>query len=129
MSPDEVFIYPDQMGELMSSTLLGVPKPEAKKVRGTATGKPKPQVPDLPEVKPRTAVPSDSIPADSTVLSPDSLTLPDSVTTLMPDSLALPESEMPVPDEPADAADGNGSGATLPEPQPAVIPNDEEKEQ
>lgn len=129
MSPDEVFIYPDQMGELMSSTLLGVPKPEAKKVRGTATGKPKPQVPDLPEVKPRTAVPSDSIPADSTVLSPDSLTLPDSVTTLMPDSLALPESEMPVPDEPADPADGNGSGATLPEPHPAVIPNDEEKEQ
>ncbi|MDE6484131.1 MAG: hypothetical protein K2L14_01900, partial [Duncaniella sp.] len=43
MSPAEVFDYPPEMDNLLANPILARPRPDYKTVRGTVTGRPKPQ--------------------------------------------------------------------------------------
>lgn len=51
MSPDEVFDYPAEMSDLKSQQLFGPVRPDAYKVRGSATGRPRPQTPQTPQLQ------------------------------------------------------------------------------
>ena len=78
MAPDEVFDYPPEMADLKSQQLFGKMRPDAYTVRGTATGRPKPQTPQTPvPQRPAVTEPGDSLALkpDSTMLTPDSLSL------------------------------------------------------
>lgn len=78
MAPDEVFDYPPEMADLKSQQLFGKMRPDAYTVRGTATGRPKPQTPQTPvPQRPTATEPGDSLALkpDSTMLTPDSLSL------------------------------------------------------
>ncbi len=50
MSPSEVFDYPAEMDNLLANPILARPRPDYKTVRGTVTGRPKPQ--SIPEDAP-----------------------------------------------------------------------------
>ena len=102
MAPAEVFDYPAEMADLKAQQLMGRIRPDAYKIRGTATGRPKPLEPDLPE--PTAPVhPADSLSTDS-ITVPDSIALPDSIPAPveLPDSLAVPQPDFipATPEEP-----------------------------
>lgn len=121
LAPDDIFEYPEQMADLMSSTLLGVPKPESKKVRGTATGKPRPQVPQIPESAPQTISLPDSLSLDTVPVYND--TIPNYGE---PQQFGRPGFEPEGDDNPETPAD---IPADNPVEEPATLPSTEENEE
>lgn len=73
---DDVFSYPPEMADLKASTILGTPRPDSKTIRGTATGRPRPQVPQMPEPQllDRGEIPPP--PSDADTVSADGITVP-----------------------------------------------------
>lgn len=81
MSADDVFVYPPEMATLASQNLLGKMRKDALRVRGQATGRPKPQVAKTPVVPPPVLAAPDSVPAVA----------PDSLPALVTDSIPMPQ--------------------------------------
>lgn len=81
MSPAEIFDYPPEMDNLLANPIIARPRPDYKTVRGTVTGRPKPQ----------------NIPADTPVRKPDDDLIESApVTEPVPDTDIDVESALPV---------------------------------